>query len=417
MRDANGCESAITTVAVGTNTPTITFTATPSDETCTGNDGQIAISGETGGTAPYEYSIDGGAYQTSATFGTLSAGSYDIQIRDDNGCESAVSSVSVGNNCCGAGTFTITFDTDNPDCNGGTDGEIEVTSVTGGTAPYEYSIDGGSTYQNPTTFSGLSAGPYTITVRDNVGCTDDESTLLTEPTAITYTASITQESCLGGDGEIVLTPSGGVAGGSPGTLYFEDFDPTPPGQTTPNWTDPAFSDAVDSSLLILGAGSQGWIINTDLTGLPGLSDGAVPTPGSGGNKACLGIVTGSLAGTVGVNGTTLMLDATDESIIKTDPISTTGQFGVGVNFLYLNGNTDVGELFYRTTASGGWVFVDTYDDIPVWVPASVTAGALGNALDNQASVELAFVYDYSEFPDPNTDPSFCVDDIEIFLDV
>ncbi|WP_177204612.1 T9SS type A sorting domain-containing protein [Hymenobacter arizonensis] len=67
-----------------------------------------------------------------------------------------------------------------PTCTGGS---ITV-SASGGTGPYEYSINGGSSYQNNATFSGLSAGSYSVIVRD-----------ASSPTRCTYTA-----------GPIVLTP-------------------------------------------------------------------------------------------------------------------------------------------------------------------------------------------------------------------
>jgi hypothetical protein len=47
--------------------------------------GSITATGA-GGTSPYEYNINGGAYQLSNVFTGLSAGSYTIGIRDANGC-------------------------------------------------------------------------------------------------------------------------------------------------------------------------------------------------------------------------------------------------------------------------------------------------------------------------------------------
>ena len=54
---------------------------------------------------------------------------------------------------------------DNINCNGGSEGSIEVF-VSGGVAPYQYSINAGSNYQSSNKFSGLTAGTYTIKVRD-----------------------------------------------------------------------------------------------------------------------------------------------------------------------------------------------------------------------------------------------------------
>ena len=44
-------------------------------------------------------------------------------------------------------------------------GEISV-NATGGTGPYEYSIDGAVTWQASNVFSGLLSNSYTIEVRD-----------------------------------------------------------------------------------------------------------------------------------------------------------------------------------------------------------------------------------------------------------
>ncbi len=57
----------------------------------------------------------------------------------------------------------------NVSCNGGSDGSITVNAA-GGTPPYQYSLNGGA-YQGGAVFSGLSAGTYTVTVRDANGCT------------------------------------------------------------------------------------------------------------------------------------------------------------------------------------------------------------------------------------------------------
>jgi hypothetical protein len=48
--------------------------------------GIITASGS-GGTSPYQYRLNSGAYQTSATFSNLYAGSYTVWVRDANGCE------------------------------------------------------------------------------------------------------------------------------------------------------------------------------------------------------------------------------------------------------------------------------------------------------------------------------------------
>jgi len=57
-----------------------------------------------------------------------------------------------------------------PSCNGGTNGSIIVTSVVGGTPPYQYSlVNDPAFYQASNTFNGLSEGNYTVYTQDILG--------------------------------------------------------------------------------------------------------------------------------------------------------------------------------------------------------------------------------------------------------
>jgi hypothetical protein len=68
----------------------------------------------------------------------------------------------------------------NISCHGANDGQINV-SVTGGTAPYTYLWNNGSTVQNRT---GLSAGNYSVTITDFVHTSITKTIVLKEPKAI-----------------------------------------------------------------------------------------------------------------------------------------------------------------------------------------------------------------------------------------
>jgi hypothetical protein len=58
-------------------------------------------------------------------------------------------------------------------------GFINISEVVGGSAPFEYSING-SDFTNNSLFENLIAGDYSITVQDSIGCTYTEIVTLTE---------------------------------------------------------------------------------------------------------------------------------------------------------------------------------------------------------------------------------------------
>lgn len=176
------------------------------DETCAGTgDGSITLT-SSGGTSPYTYSIDCGVtFQAGSSFTSLSPNSYSVMVMDANGCSTTCTPTDVLTGSGVTGTATVT----DISCNGLTDGSIQAVT-TNGTAPFTYSIDGGATTQTSDTFTGLGAGPYTITITDGNGCTGSVSGTVAEPSVITGSSSVTDEQ-LGNDGAIDITISGGTA--------------------------------------------------------------------------------------------------------------------------------------------------------------------------------------------------------------
>ncbi len=206
VTDANNCTST-TTVVVTDPTPLSVVEVNNIPESCTGGDGELEVAGN-GGFPTYLYSIDGGTtWQGSETFSGLTAGPYTVTIQDENLCESTVA-ITI------AGASSITGNVDNVidiTCNGNTDGEIQV-SATGGATPYQYSLDGGTTWQPGGTFTGLAQGNYTITIQDNTGCQTTVNATINEPAALVLSLdNSTDVSCNGGnDGEIVVSSIGGT---------------------------------------------------------------------------------------------------------------------------------------------------------------------------------------------------------------
>lgn len=92
--NAAGC-SDNDTVIVGVYKPLNITPASVIDETCTSSNGSITAGSITAGAAPYTYSLNGAAGQSSPVFNGLNQGNYSLMITDQNGC-SITQQASVG---------------------------------------------------------------------------------------------------------------------------------------------------------------------------------------------------------------------------------------------------------------------------------------------------------------------------------
>ena len=133
--------------------------------TCGNNDGSIQVNGQ-GGTGNLIYIWDANTgNQIGATANNLSAGTYTLNIVDNNSC---VHTETILLNDLMAPQINV-VNVNNPQCGGGLGG-INI-SVSSGTAPYTYQWSTGSTAQD---LSGLSPGSYGVLVTDDLGCTAAE---------------------------------------------------------------------------------------------------------------------------------------------------------------------------------------------------------------------------------------------------
>ncbi len=153
VEDENGCRAEVTEVIENQINLSLNTLAT-THVSCNGEaDGAFEVS-LSGGTA-VRYWIPNVAPQTSGVFSGLQAGSYEVTGQDTEGC-----------------TTTMTVEIQEPD-------ELEVIvtqsgagftlTASGGTSPYEYSLDG-TTFQSSPSFENLDGGLYTFTVLDAKGC-------------------------------------------------------------------------------------------------------------------------------------------------------------------------------------------------------------------------------------------------------
>ena len=197
VRDANGCTAtAAATVSVNNLVVQLELVSAPR---CNGDaDGSVQATAS-GGTSPYTYALNGGAFQTSGVFGGLAAGSYTVTARDANGLEQTSTSLTVTD----PSPLTLAAQVSGA--------EVTLTAA-GGTSPYTYSVDGGA-FQAGNTFGPLAQGPHQFVVRDANGCEQrTTATVDASDLAISIDFNLGQETCPGAeDGAVTLMGLDGTA--------------------------------------------------------------------------------------------------------------------------------------------------------------------------------------------------------------
>ena len=124
---------------------------------------QITISG---GSSPFEINVAGAGFQTiqsgTSTIEGVASGNLVLTIRDGQSC-TATTNVNIAD----VNDLALETQLEVAGCESA-DGTIAITA-TGGTEPYSYSLDGG-TSQSDNMFSNLAVGDYTALVTDDEGC-------------------------------------------------------------------------------------------------------------------------------------------------------------------------------------------------------------------------------------------------------
>ncbi len=164
--------------------------------------GTTIISSEVGGgTPPYSYlwntGVDGSDLETQ------SPGAYTLSVTDAHGCTASQATTVEQSDPLGLNTAQI-----DASCHGALNG-VGIVAPSGGVAPYNYQWSTGGT--GPAVF-GLSAGAYTVTVEDNVGCISTAEILIEQPDPLLLESTTQQPSCAGDmDGSVEMTATGGTS--------------------------------------------------------------------------------------------------------------------------------------------------------------------------------------------------------------
>ncbi|GHB53785.1 FG-GAP-like repeat-containing protein [Persicitalea jodogahamensis] len=198
--------------------PSITLTPTVSDVRCQGgSDGSIALT-PGGGTAPYTYSVDGGAsYGGLSTLSGLSAGAYSVRVKDANDCVSAAQPVTIGEpattlsasvsgnggSICAGGTASFTVS--------GSSGATLTYTITGQSGSQTLPLNGSS--QTITASGATSNVALTLVSVSLNGCTQNLSGSSTVTVKPLPTASISGNGgsvCAGSDASFTVSGTSGA---------------------------------------------------------------------------------------------------------------------------------------------------------------------------------------------------------------
>jgi hypothetical protein len=133
-------------------------------------------------------------------------GTYQVTANTTPGLALAAS-FQLTNECA---VVTFTPQPVNPTCNGATNGSLTLVPG-GGVEPYQFSLNGGQSFQASATFNGLGAGTYQAVVKDANGCLSAVMPVtLTQQAAVTFSTTPVNPTCNGAaNGSLTINATGG----------------------------------------------------------------------------------------------------------------------------------------------------------------------------------------------------------------
>ncbi|MGL2987974.1 T9SS type B sorting domain-containing protein [Flavobacterium sp. RSSA_27] len=276
VQDANGCKFKLDIVVVMDANPVlngVAFTECPDPINGTYT---FTINTPTG-VGPFEYSI-GGGFQTSPIFVVNAPGSYDVTVKDKNGCTTTVPALVVIRQ-----PLILTPTVSTPVSCADNDGVITV-SATGGSGSYLYNIDG-SAFASVTSFPNVSSGNHIIGVQDTTTLCEVFATVnLQVATPITgFALAKTEVTCNGGtDGTITASMDTPTAGVNDNPVYtYTLTGTTTVGNlpvTRPSQASPLFSGLAAGTYTVVVTSGRGCTDTETITIIePGLITVPAPT--------------------------------------------------------------------------------------------------------------------------------------------
>lgn len=281
ITDGNGCMQSFLIPVSSTGGPIITVNT--SNASCDGVCDGTATATVVSGALPCQFlwttpTAPPGIQPTTSSITGLCAGSYSVQVTDNNGCIT-VQPVTIIDNAL----MTAVVSTIDATCSGTCNGSA-IVSPNGGTPPYTHSWSTGHTIN---AVGGLCAGTYYDTITDAVLCSFVQTVTINEPNVLSVSTSGIAANCNGScDGQATATPSGGTG---PYTYLWSTGASTPTitalcaGNYAVTVTD--INGCSDTSSITIGDGIPltATINTTDAT--CGLCDGSIIVSGGGGSGA------------------------------------------------------------------------------------------------------------------------------------
>lgn len=202
VTDQKGC--SISQNWTITQPPLLTDTSFFSSASCGQASGSAAIIAS-GGTPPYEYQWNDPALQVNSSALDLYSGNYNVIITDSNNC-SIIQNYFV-DDIPGPAIDTVTSTP--AVCFGDNTGTAMITIVPGtGTLPFVYDWNTGT--QITPSATGLTQGPYSITVTDIMGCAATGVVVVNGPPLLQLFMSMNDTICAGDTIQVYATGSGGT---------------------------------------------------------------------------------------------------------------------------------------------------------------------------------------------------------------
>lgn len=190
--------SSSTTKTIKINSVT---TSVASSILCNGGTASVVATSTITGTLTYSWNST--PLQNTATATNLPAGNYTVTVTGTDVCP-----VNSTINITEPPAINIVLTPTNAGCSNN-DGSVTAT-VSGGVAPYTYTWSNGSTSSS---INNISAGSYTLTVKDANGCTKISSPSVVSQASsnIQINTTINPDICSSSGGSITVSPYGGTS--------------------------------------------------------------------------------------------------------------------------------------------------------------------------------------------------------------